>query len=251
MPLLPSTKFFQKVSRPFPTGVTTPRPVITTRRSLFIKKVTGESLFLARSHADALHGLEKFPFGFDRRRNDDFGLLKLGDVAGANVAHASRDRADEILTSVIDFGRAKKNLLQRTGGADLDPRAAREIHMRGRHSPMITGARRLLRASKRAADHDCIRATSERFANVAALAHSAVGDDRDITRRFFEISVARGGAIDRGGDLRHPESKDTAWRASCSGTDADENAGRSAFHNFQRDIVADGVADDDRDAHIV
>src|SRR4029077_16685359 len=115
---------------------------------------------------------------------------------GANVAHASCDRADEILTSVIDFGRPKKNLLQRTGGAAPAPRAAREIHMRGRHSPMITGARRLLRASKRAADHDCIGATSERFANVATLAHSAVGDDWDITRRFFEISVAGGGAID-------------------------------------------------------
>src|SRR6266404_1930236 len=250
MPLLPSTKFFQKVSRPFPTGVTTPRPVITTRRSLFIKKVTGESLFLARAHADALHGLEKFPFGFDRGRDDDFGLLKLGNVAGANVAHASRDRADEVLAAVINLGRPEKDLFQRTGGADLDPRPAREIHMRGRHSPMITGARRLLRASKRAAEHDCIRATRERFANVAALAHSAVSDDWDITRSFFEISVAGGGAIDRGGDLRHAQAKHAARSASCSGTDTDENASRTAFHNFQRDIVADGVADDDRDAHV-
>src|SRR5437667_3930791 len=119
MPLLPSTKFFQKVSRPFPTGVTTPRPVITTRRSLFIKKVTGESLFLARAHADALHGLEKFPFGFDRRRNDDFGLLKLGNVARADVAHASRDRADQILTAIINLGRTEKNLFQRSSGADF------------------------------------------------------------------------------------------------------------------------------------
>src|SRR5437667_12438391 len=130
MPLLPSTKFFQKVSRPFPTGVTTPRPVITTRRSLFIKKVTGESLFLARPHADALHGLEKFSFGFDRGRDDDFGLLKLGNVARAHVAHTSRDGTNQILTAIINFRRAEKNLLERPGGADFDPRAARVI--RGR-----------------------------------------------------------------------------------------------------------------------
>src|SRR5207247_8768307 len=145
-------------------------------------------------------------------------------------------RADEGLAAVINLGRAEKDLFQRTGGADLDPRSAREIHMRGRHSPMITGARRLLRASKRAADHDCIRATRERFANVAALAHSAVGDDWDITRRFFEISVARGSTIDRGGDLRHTQSKHTARSASCSRTDANDNADRAAFHNFQRYI---------------
>src|SRR6266436_3148378 len=214
------------------------------------KESDGESLFLARAHADALHGLEKFPFGFDRGRDDDFGLLKLGNVAGANVAHASRDRADEVLAAVINLGRPEKDLFQRTGGADLDPRPAREIHMRGRHSPMITRARRLLRASKRAADHDCIRATRERFANVAALAHSAVSNDWDITRSFFEISVAGGGAIDRGGDLRHAQAKHATRSASCSGTDTDENASRTAFHNFQRDIVADGVADDDRDAHV-
>ena len=35
---------------------------------------------LARSHPDALDGLEKLAFGLDARRDDDFGFLKLGDV---------------------------------------------------------------------------------------------------------------------------------------------------------------------------
>src|SRR5712691_3447284 len=66
----------------------------------------------ARTHADALHGLEKLSFSFDRRRDDDLGLLKLGNVPCTDVAHAGRDRADEILATIIDFGWAKKNLFE-------------------------------------------------------------------------------------------------------------------------------------------
>src|SRR5579863_10406353 len=78
----------------------------------FINESTG-------SHADTLHGLEKFAFGFDAGRDDDFRLLKFADGSGADVAHASGDGADKILRAVIDCGRAEKNLLQRTAQADL------------------------------------------------------------------------------------------------------------------------------------
>ena len=99
-------------------------------------------------------------------------------------------------------------------------------------------------------DHDGVRAAGERFANVAAFAHSAVGDDRNVARGFLEIGIARRGAIDRGGDLRHAETEDAARGAGRAGPDADENRGRTAFHDLEGDVVADGVADDDRDAHV-
>src|SRR6266849_6669183 len=89
-------------------------------------------------------------------------------------------------------------------------RVARKIHVRRSHSPVVTGTRRFLSTSERTTDHDCIGAASERLANVAAFAHPAVSDDRNVTRRFFEISIARGRAIDRGGHLRNTESKHTA-----------------------------------------
>src|SRR5206468_3993956 len=82
--------------------------------------------------------------------------------------------------------------------------------MRRSHAPVVTGTGRFLSTSERAADHDCIGAASERLANVAAFAHPAVSDDRYVTRRSFEIAVARGRAIDRGSDLRDAQSEHAA-----------------------------------------
>src|SRR5436309_14757043 len=108
---------------------------------------------------------------------------------------------------------------------------------------MITGAGRFLSTSERAADHDGICATSERFANVAAFAHAAIGDDRNVTRRFFEISIARGCAVDRGGHLRNTESKHAARGASCAGSDTNKHTSWTAFHDFESDIIANSVSD--------
>src|SRR5947207_11305329 len=41
------------------------------------------------SHADVLYRLEEFSFGPNGRRNDDFGLLELRNIACSYVAHAS------------------------------------------------------------------------------------------------------------------------------------------------------------------
>jgi hypothetical protein len=59
-----------------------------------------------------LDRLEKFSFGFDRGRDDNFRLLELGDIARADVAHAGGNRADEVLAAIVNFGRAKEDLLQ-------------------------------------------------------------------------------------------------------------------------------------------
>jgi hypothetical protein len=50
----------------------------------------------------------------------------------------------------------------------------------------------------------------ERLANISALAHAAIGDDRNVTRSFLEVGVARCRAIDGRRDLGHAEAKDTA-----------------------------------------
>src|SRR5882724_9402915 len=79
---------------------------------------------LSCPHAHALHGLEEFALGLNRRRDDDFRLLKFSDVARAHISHAGRDCADEILAAIIDFGGTKEDLFEGTGGADFDARAA-------------------------------------------------------------------------------------------------------------------------------
>src|SRR5438874_1644902 len=65
---------------------------------------------LSRAHADALDGLEQFALGLDARRDDDLGFLKLPDARGPNISHARRDRADQVLGTVIDCRGPEKNL---------------------------------------------------------------------------------------------------------------------------------------------
>src|SRR5947207_893069 len=223
MPLTPFFRCDQKVSTSFPSGVTAPSPVMTTLRS-FIKRVTRKrarqltchsSLVThhfgsARSHADALNGLEEFSFRPDRWCDNDLGLLKFGEIARAHIAHARGDRPDEILTAVIYFGRPEKNLFERTSHAYFDPRAARKIDMRCGHSPMVASPGRFLRLGKGAPHHHCVRAAGERFANIATVTHPAVRDNRHEARCFFEVSIAGRGAIDRRCHLRDAQSEHAA-----------------------------------------
>ena len=171
-------------------------------------------------------------------------------AAGADVAHAGGDGADQVLAPVVHLSGAKENLFQGAGRADFDARSARQICMRCGHAPMVAAPRRFVRFRESAADHDGVRAAREGFANIAAFAHAAVGDDRDVTRGFLEIGVARRGAINRGRHLRHTEAENAARGAGRSGPDADEHRRGTAFHDFQRDVVSDGVPDDDGNAHL-
>src|SRR5262245_41707777 len=115
---------------------------------------------------------------------------------------------------------------------------------------MITTPGRFLRLGERAAHHDCVGAASQRFANVAALAHAAVGNDRHIPRCFFEVSVARCRAVHSGSDLRDSESKHTARSASSSGPDTNQDRSRPALHYFKSHVVSDCVSHDHGDAHL-
>jgi hypothetical protein len=59
-----------------------------------------------------LNGLEEFAFGLDRRRNDYLRLLKLGNVARADVAHARGNGTDQILAAVVNFCWPKEDLFE-------------------------------------------------------------------------------------------------------------------------------------------
>jgi hypothetical protein len=66
--------------------------------------------FLAASHTDALDGLEKFAFGPNRWRDDNLRLLKFGNIASADIAHAGSNRADQILATIVNFSWTKQDL---------------------------------------------------------------------------------------------------------------------------------------------
>src|SRR5206468_12364480 len=106
------------------------------------------------SHADVLYRLEEFSFGPNGRRNDDFGLLELRNIACSYVAHASRDCTNEILAAVVHFRRAKENLFEGTGAAHFDACATWKIGVRSGHAPMVSPSRRFVRLGERAAHHD-------------------------------------------------------------------------------------------------
>src|SRR4051812_45635696 len=210
MPLTPFLRFDQKVSRLLPSGVITPIPVITTLRSaMLLPKVVS----VERStgpHTHVLHRLEEFSFRPNRRRNDDFGLLKLRNVACSNIAHASRDCTNEILAAVVHFRRAEENLFKCTGAAHFDAGATRKVGVWSGHAPVVSASGRFMRLGKRAAHHDRVCAASQRLANVSSSAHSAVGNDRHVSRCLLEVSIARSRTIHCGSYLRHTESQNTA-----------------------------------------
>src|SRR6266480_2359445 len=125
-----------------------------------------------------------------------------------------------------------------------------KIGMRSSHTPMVAASWRFLRLSKRAAHHDRVCAASQRLANVAPSAHATVGDDRQIPRCFFEVSVARCRAIDCGSHLRNPESEHTTRSASGSGPDTNQDRSRPTLHYLESHIVPDCVSHDHRDSHL-
>src|SRR6185369_9309907 len=69
--------------------------------SLASGKRARSSSRLARSHPHALHRLEELAFRLDARGNDDFRFLELADGRCADIAHAGRNGADQVLGSII------------------------------------------------------------------------------------------------------------------------------------------------------
>src|SRR5882762_11154523 len=76
--------------------------------------------------------LEDLALGLDRRRDDELGLLQLANALRAHRAHAGANGSDQVDRAVLGEGRAEQNLLQRSGDAHADARAARQVRVRGR-----------------------------------------------------------------------------------------------------------------------
>src|SRR5688500_4277396 len=71
--------------------------------------------------------LEDLALRLDRRSNDQLRLLQLANRLGAHGAHARADGAHQVQGAVLGERRPEEDLLERSGGADPDARAARQV----------------------------------------------------------------------------------------------------------------------------
>src|SRR5438876_2070101 len=103
------------------------------------------TLLLPRA-SELLGLLEDLAFGLDRGSDDQLRLLQFADVARAHRAHAGPDRAHEVQGAVLGEGRAEEDLFERPRDAHANAGAARQVHVRRGHPPVIAASRRLDRA---------------------------------------------------------------------------------------------------------
>ena len=109
---------------------------------------------------------------------------------------------------------------------------------------------RLLGAGQRRADHQHVRAGRDRLGQLAAAAHPAVGDDRDVAAGLGVVRVARGRDVADRGDLRDADPEHLARRARGARADADEHGGGALLHQREGGLGVGRVADRDRDRHV-
>ena len=101
----------------------------------------------------------------------------------------------------------------------------------------------------------------EQFAHllVASLMHREMNADSSSAAAASNATIttlasifdACGRAVARGGDLWDPDTEDATGGAGRPGPDADQECPRSDFHELERGLVGDTVADDDGDLHRV
>src|SRR5688500_12424956 len=195
--------------------------------------------------------LEDLALRLDRRSNDQLRLLQLANRLGAHGAHARADGAHQVQGAVLGERRPEEDLLERSGGADPDARAARQVAVRRGHAPVIALAGRLVGTGEGRADHDRVGTGRERLAHVAARRHAAVGDDRDVPAGALVMEVARRGGVGGGGHLRHAEAEHLAARARRTRPDADEEPVGADFHQLEARLVGDDVADHEGDGQLL
>ena len=147
------------------------------------------------------------------------------------------------------MGRAEEDPLQRADRPDLDPGPARQGRRRRGHPPVRAPAGRLGGASERRPEHQDIGAGRDRLGELAAAAHPAVGDHRDIAPGLGEIGVTRRGDIADRGDLRNADPEDLAGRAGGARPDPDEDGRGPLLHQRERRLGVGRVADGDGDRH--
>ena len=202
------------------------------------------------AHADPLLLLELLALRLERRRHHHLGLVERRDVLVATGGHRGAEAAHEVERAVVLVGRPEQDLLERAVLRGLHARAARERRVEGGHAPVVAAARRLIGAGERGADHHGIGAAGEGLRDVAAVAHSAVGDHLHVlTGLEHVLRAGRRHVRDRGG-LRHADAEHAARGAGRAGANAHQHRLRPGPHQVQPGGVRGAPADDHRHRHL-
>jgi hypothetical protein len=101
-----------------------------------------------------------------------------------------------------------------------------------------------------ASDHHCVSPASQGLTDVPSLTHPAVGNNRHVPAAPLQVIISGGCTIHRRGDLRYAETQDAPRSASCAWSYADQDSGDPALKNFEGDLKANGISDDNRTAQI-
>src|SRR5574341_2689267 len=102
-------------------------------------RVTAPALL---AHADALCLLEDLALRLDGGRDDELRQLEFADRAGPDRPHAGPQGADQVHRAIVGEGGTEQDLLQWPDDPDADARAARQVRVRRRHSPVVPPPRR-------------------------------------------------------------------------------------------------------------
>src|SRR5512132_258774 len=148
----------------------------------------GASTLALSTHADALAALEALAFGLQRGGNHHLGLLELLDRLVPGGGHRRAQGAEQVQGAVVLVGRADEDLVERAPLAGVHARAARQVGMEGRHPPVETAARRLVRTGERRAEHDGVGPARDRLGDVAPCPHAAVGDHVHVNAGLVEVT---------------------------------------------------------------
>ena len=107
---------------------------------------------------------------------------------------------------------------------------ARQFPVPRRHAPGVALRRGFLRSCERGPEHDRIGSGCERFTDIAAVAHPAVGDDRDVPPGVPVVLVSSGCAVDRGRYLWYADAKHLSGSADRSRPHSNHHPGDARFH---------------------
>ena len=107
-----------------------------------------------------------------------------------------------------------------------------------------------MRLGKGTANHHSVRSAGERLAHIAALAHSSISQDRNVTGSFLEIIITSSRTVHGCCYLRNAKAQHTAGSAGGTGSDTNENSRRAALHDFIGNFVPDRIPNDDRNLHL-
>src|ERR1041385_1029918 len=180
--------------------------------------------------------------------------LQLVDVAGAAVAHAALQTADQLVDEIGDraFGgdAAFDALGNKLAAGFLGVPVAAALRHGAHRAHAAVGLERaaliedgfagaFVGAGEKAADHDAIGAGGESLGDIAGIFDAAIGDQRD-------VGLASGARAFRdGGDLRNAGAGNYARGADRAGADSDLDSIDAEGDQVHGALVGGDVAGDE------